>query len=204
MQVINETYQKPVQFVSSDGRYKADVDYDGFSSAQDAISSARKQVEEYEKSARSVILKDLEARKVIMRWELEAYAVPQGITGDEADEWRAKKRQEEGFSVGRIANSIFDDDRMEANYYIFAPASDADVKDFCTLLDMCGAGLSDSLSFHKYSFHCGQAQLKKGSKYVVMLGADSDFPNVEWASVVDLDMLMEGVKALSKFVKNFK
>lgn len=204
MQVINKTYEKAVQFVSADGRYKADVDYDSFSCAQDAVGSARKQVEEYEKSARAVLLNELEARKVIMPWKLETLAAPSGLTGDEVNEWRAKKRQEEGFSVGRVADAIFDNERMESNYYIFAPASDADVRDFCTLLGVCGASLSDSLKIHKYCFACGQAQLKKGSRYIVQLGDGSDFPTVEWAVVYDLDMLLEGVKALSKFVKNFK
>lgn len=204
MQTINETYEKTVQFVSDDGRCKVSVDYDGFSSAQEACDSARRQVEEYERerSARSAILRDLEARKVLMSWELETLAIPKGI--EDEDEWLAKKRQEEVFSVGRVADAIFDDERMEARYYIFAPASDADVKDFCTLMHMCGAGLLDSLKYYKYCFACGQAQLKKGSKYIVKLGEGADFPTPEWAVVYDMDMLIEGVKALSKFVKNFK
>lgn len=204
MQVINETYEKPSQFVSSDGRYKASVDYDAFSSAQDAVSNARSQVEEYEKSARAVLLNELEAKKVLVHWEIGTLAAPSGLTAGEIDEWRAKKRQEEGFSVGRLANTIFDDNRMESNYYIFTPASDADVRDFCTLLRMCSSPLADSLGYHKYEFHCGQAQLKKGSRYVVQLGGGSDFPNVEWSYVIDLDALAEGVKALAKFVKNFR
>lgn len=206
MQTIRETYEKVVQCVSDDGRYKVNVNYDDYCNAEGAVSSAREKVEEYERSARSVILRDLEARKVIMPWKLESLAVPQelGLKGAEADEYIAKKRQEEGYSVGRLADVIFDDDRSEANYYIFAPDSDADVRDFCVLLSMCGAGLSDSVQWYKYCFVCGQAQLKKGSKYLVQFGSGSDFPDIEWACVIDLDALLEGVKALSKFVKNFK
>lgn len=204
MQTVNKTYEKIIQLVSDDGRYKVNVDYDSFSSAQEALDSARKQVKEYERSARAVLLGDLEARKVLMRWTFETLAVPQGLSVEEADEWRAKKEQEEGYSAGRLADDIFDDERSESTYYIFAPASDVDVRDFCTLLSMCGDSLVDSLGGRKYCFCCGQAQLKKGSKYLVQLGAGSDFPEIEWARVADMDALVEGVKALSKFVKNFK
>lgn len=205
MQTINQTINQVLAFASSDGRYKVNVNYDNFSSAEGAIVSARKQVEEYESSARAVLLRDLEARKVIMPWKLENLAVPQGLSTEEADEWRAKKKQEEGYSVGRLADVIFDDDRGESNYYIFAPATDADVRDFCVLMSMCGVGLADTLDGpYKYCFSLGQCRLKKGSKYLVQLGAGSDFPEIEWARVVGMDVLVEGAKALAKFVKDFK
>ena len=117
MEVINQTKEVPHYVVSADGSYTR---YLSASPTDEEIQNAKQAVLDYEKSAQSVIFQRLTQRGVIsqIKWFRRSDSDPE-FTDEQ------KLHNEAVY----LLDAIMDDDCERAEYYLFTPKSEDDIKD---------------------------------------------------------------------------
>lgn len=138
MEVINQTKEVPHYVVSVDGGYTR---YLSANPTEEEIQNAKKAVMDYEKSAQSVILQRLMQRGVLS--EIKSYHRRTDADPELTDE---QKLHNQAVS---LLDAVLDDGCCRADYYLFTPKSEEDIKDL---------GI-----YHKLEFQYNDLYIKKTS-----------------------------------------
>jgi len=118
MEVINHTKEVPCYVVSADGSYTR---YLSSNPTDEEIQNAKNAVLDYEKSAQSVIFQRLMQRGVLS--EIKSYYRKTDADPELTDEQKLHNQ-----SV-RLLDAVMDDGCERANYYLFTPKTEEDIKD---------------------------------------------------------------------------
>lgn len=118
MEVINQTKEVPHYVVSADGGYTR---YLSSNPTEEEIQNAKQAVLDYEKSAQSVIFQRLMQRGVLA--EIKAYRRKTDTDPELTDEQKLHNE-----AVG-LLDAVLDDGCCRADYYMFTPKSEEDIKD---------------------------------------------------------------------------
>lgn len=120
MEVINQTKEVPHYVVSADGGYTR---YLSSSPTEEEIQNAKQAVLDYEKSAQSVIFQRLMQRGVLS--EIKSYCRKNDSDPELTDEQKLHNQ------AVMLLDAVMDDSCCRANYYLFTPKTEEDIKDMC-------------------------------------------------------------------------
>jgi predicted transcriptional regulator len=146
MEVINHTKEVPHYVVSVDGGYTR---YLSASPTEEEIQNAKQAVLDYEKSAQSVIFQRLMQRGVIS--EIKSYRRQHDTDPELTDE---QKLHNEAVS---LLDAVLDDGCCRAEYYLFTPKSEDDIKDL---------GIYHKLQFQYNDIYIADTNKDELSRYV--------------------------------------
>lgn len=118
MEVINQTKEVPHYVVSADGSYTR---YLSASPTEEEIQNAKQAVLDYEKSAQSVIFQRLMQRGVLS--QITSYR-----RKNESDPELTAEQKLHNEAVN-LLDAVMDDGWCRAEYYLFTPKSEEDIKD---------------------------------------------------------------------------
>ena len=118
MEVINQTKEVPQYVVSADGGYTR---YLSSNPTEEEIQNAKQAVLDYEKSAQSVIFQRLMSRGVLS--QIKSYYRKTDADPELTDEQKLHNQ------AVNFLDSVIDDGCCRAEYYLFTPKTEEDIKD---------------------------------------------------------------------------
>ena len=118
MEVINQTKEVPQYVVSADGGYTR---YLSSNPTEEEIKNAKQAVLDYEKSAQSVIFQRLAQRGVLS--QIKSYRRKTDAEPELTDEQKLHNQ------VVSLLDDVMDDGCCRAEYYLFTPKTEEDIKD---------------------------------------------------------------------------
>jgi hypothetical protein len=117
MEVINQTKEVPHYVISADGSYTR---YLSSSPTEEEIQNAKQAVMDYEKSAQSVIFQRLMQRGVLS--EIKQFS-------RKVDDPELTDEQKLHNQAVHLLDAVMDDGCCRAEYYLFTPKTEEDIKD---------------------------------------------------------------------------
>lgn len=139
MEVINQIKEVPHYVVSADGSYTR---YLSANPTEEEIQNAKQAVLDYEKSAQSVIFQRLMQRDVLS--EIKSYYRKTDADPELTDEQKLHNQ------AVNLLDAVMDDGCERAEYYLFTPKSEDDIKDL---------GI-----YHKLQFNYNDIYIKDAGK----------------------------------------
>lgn len=192
MRTVMEQVSMPRKIVSDDGKFEVSIGSVNGVPTTAEIEACKKQVLEYEKSARNVLWARLLERGVLKLFK----AVSPFSAGAVDMDIKPMDSTVQRYIASYFLDTIYEDGSDMATFYFYLPQTDDDVKDLLTYISMKGQSAFLDNKKNAYGYNSDDCtifthRLEAGKRYILA-------ENEDYYDVIALDELTERIKKLQK------